>query len=232
VVAEVIEDASQEESPALHNEDDDEIIIQTTEITGEEDEEFSDWPPSPKRQRLLLAEHTTPRRFVFAQPFASPSTAAPSQHPDHVSTHNARPHFIKPASAPVEVTEPLPEAFSPHRRGQKFVPGGMAAEVRQWVFDAAQPATNSHARRIADSGADIWRVRVMESRGHARDGMILVRGSVEGKEVKLLLPSTSKNKTLGHVAQGVLLGIKTPTWEVEVLRQTWVVVVDWRVVKD
>jgi hypothetical protein len=181
-------------------------------------------PPSP-----LPGNHATPRRFVFAQSQTSPSFANPIAFPDELRLQSLRPAFLKPPSVPPDTTEPLPEAFSPHRRGQKFVPGGMASEVRQWIVDATHATSHSHARRGA---GDPSRVRVMECRGTTKDGLLLVRGSVEGKEARLILPSAGKNKNASKLVQGDLLGIKAPSWEIELDGSTWVVAADWSVLPD
>jgi hypothetical protein len=230
------------------------MIPETVELSGREES-----PPSPKRQRLsldgrtgdqgaqsstrlasdlphtiptsslLATSHTTPRRFMFAQPLASSSIAPPTPFPDDAHLHSLRPAFLKPPSAPPDTSEPLPEAFSPHRRGQKFIPGGMAAEVRQWIVDATQSSSHSHIRR---TGGDISSMRVLESRGCASDGLILVRGVLESKEVQMVLPSAGKNKIAANFAPGDLLGIKAPSWEIELRGDTWVVAADWRVLRD
>lgn len=83
--------------------------------------------------------------------------------------------------------DPLPDAFSPHRRGAKYAPGGLAAEVRDWFVDvwagatttattttsaATSSATTIGTRR--DGGDWIARVIVDEVRGAS--GMMLVTG--------------------------------------------------------
>jgi hypothetical protein len=166
---------------------------------------------------------------MFTQSLGAPSFSTPAAFPDESHLQSLRPAFLKPPSAPPDTSEPLPEAFSPHRRGQKFVPGGMAAEVRQWIVDATQSTSHSHTRRGVRHQL---RVRVMESRGTAKDGLLMVRGSVEGKEARLILPSAGKNKTAAKIVQRDLLEIKDPSWEIELDGGTWVVAADWRVLHD
>jgi len=238
-IDEAIEDASQEEIHNDHEQEEDEMIFDSVERHHEQkddEESCHDYPPSPKRRRLSLSEHTTPRRFVFSSHgVASPSIAASTQNIGPIVPHTNRPHFIKPTSVPVDSAEPLPEAFSPHRRGQKFVPGGLASEVRQWVFDTAQTntITHAHTRRPAGSagGGNIWHVHVSESKGCVEDGIVLVRGSVEGREIKLILPSVVKKTDAGgkDVGVGVVIGLRDLTWEVEIKGEIWVVAVDWRI---
>ncbi|KAF2419602.1 hypothetical protein EJ08DRAFT_42666 [Tothia fuscella] len=244
-----IEDVGNED----HEDDQDEMILETTEVDpnlhlGD------DRPPSPKRQRRSLDDtvhvrnrmHDEPQfssrpnfdipparptpspiaarppRFLFAQPTPTlVSTLQPIDDPD--AGPIARPVFLKPPSTAEDTTNPLPEAFSPHRRGQKFTPGGMASEVRQWIVDATQAG---NFRRIT---GDLMRARVMESRGSTNDGVVLVRGSVEGSEVKLLLPGAGKGKNSTGLTAGQIVAVKAPTWDVLIDGVAWIVAADWRV---
>jgi hypothetical protein len=185
-----------------------------------------DMPPGLPTPAFSVKHTPATRRFLFTQPAPSPSVVSASPFPDDSNAPVTRPTFLKPATAPLETSEPLPEAFSPHRRGQKFLTGGMAAEVRQWIVDATQVA---HVRK---AGGDVLRVRVMESRGCARDGVVLVRASVQGKEVKLMLPGAGKGKSNASLAVGEIVAVKAPTWDVVVDGVTWVVAADWRVLQD
>jgi hypothetical protein len=189
----------------------------------------SDLPPGIPNLSSLATTHTAPRRFKFAQPVTTPSNAPPTPFPNEAHLHSLKPAFLKPASAPPDTSEPLPEAFSPHRRGQKFVPGGMAAEVRQWIVDTTQSSSYSHNRR---TGGDVSYVRVMESRGSADNGLILVRGSIEGKEVRLVLPSAGKDKLAASFVPGDLLATKAPSWDIELDGGSWFVAADWRLLRD
>ncbi|KIW02638.1 uncharacterized protein PV09_06078 [Verruconis gallopava] len=140
-----------------------------------------------------------------------------------------RPAFLKLASPTnPEPIEPLPEAFSPHRRGQKFMSGGMASAVRQWILDASQLST--HARRSL-RGEEIWRVRIVESTDKPRRHMTLVKGvTEEQKEVKLMLPCAGKKKGLSEtIVEGSVIAIKRPTWDVVLDQMGWVVAIDWNI---
>lgn len=67
---------------------------------------------------------------------------------------------------------PLPEAFSPQRRGAKaYVPGGLAAEVRDWLVQVK--GTSEYDRPAGESSG--VRVAVEEARGPAGGGMWIVR---------------------------------------------------------
>jgi hypothetical protein len=230
-----IEDASQEEQGELHNQDDDVMIMDSVEQAheAEEEDESYDYPSSPKRPRLSVLEHTTPRRFVFGNQGPTPSDVSIStQNTEH--THTAtRPQFIKPPSLPADTAEPLPEAFSPHRRKEKFVPGGMASTARQWILDASQTTSHTHTRRpLAGAASDLLPVRVLESKGSAKNGAVLIRGKVDGREVRLILPGQGKKRGTSDndLKVGDAVGIGHVRWDVEIAGEVWVVCVEWRAI--
>jgi hypothetical protein len=225
---ESIEDASQE---------DDVMIMDSVETRLETaDEEVQhDHPSSPKRPRLSVLEHTTPRRFVFGNQAPTTSdTSTVTQNTEHFHT-TTRPHFIKAPSLPAEHTEPLPEAFSPHRRKEKFVPGGMAAATRQWILDASQATSHSHGRRplAAAAASELLPIRVLETTGSVKDGVVLIRGEIDGREVRLVLPGQGKKRGSpdNDLKMGDVVGIGHVRWDVEIGGEVWVVCVEWRAVE-
>lgn len=68
---------------------------------------------------------------------------------------------------------PLPEAFSPRRRGAKYVPGGLAAEVRDWLV---QLKGASEYDRPAGAG-----VRAVVDEARAGEGMWIVAARHQGE---------------------------------------------------
>ncbi|KAE9989525.1 hypothetical protein EG327_002606 [Venturia inaequalis] len=213
---EVIEDASQEDA------DDDAMIMDSVETRLEE--EVQDHPSSPKRPRLSAFEHATPRRFVFGN---SASVGTSNKQQSHTTS---RPQFIMPPSQPVEQSEPLPEVFSPHRRKEKFVPGGMASTARQWIIDASQMHSFTHSRRsLANTAPELTPVQVLETTGSVRDGMLLVKGRIDGREVKLILPGHGKKK--GDPKAGDIIGIGHIRWDMEIAGDVWIVCVEWKAVE-
>ena len=138
-------------------------------------------------------------------------------------------------------TDPLPEQFSPHRRGQKYVPGGLAAEVRDWLvnIESSMPSSST-----TESGSP-WLVRLMvdETSGSGRAGFTLARGrQVLSDDMDTIIDSLGivsiilagegtgtglqKNSKVGV---GKLVGIKSPVWEVVIEGEKWGVGVDWTV---
>lgn len=159
--------------------------------------------------------------------------AAPGQHPNFIESGDLhRPAFLRPPQQPHPITEPLPEAFSPHRRGQKFVPGGMAATVQQWVLETGQAAAQSRRGQGHQHGEDyIMRAKV-ESAVES-SGSFSVRARLpDGRSLDFLLAGGRGSNSLpsSQIVPGAVIGIRAPTWEVELDGKMWTVAVDWRVV--
>lgn len=107
------------------------------------------------------------------------------------------------------------------------MPGGVAAEVRQWILDT--PPVTLHAKRSAQ-GDEGWRVAVTESRREGIGGMVLVKGVVDGgREVRICLPGAGagKGRGVGGVREGCVVAIKGVTWDMELDGEVWVVTTEW-----
>lgn len=152
------------------------------------------------------------------------------------------PRFRPPDSAePAQQSDPLPDQFSPHKRGQKYVPGGLAAEVRDWLvnIDSSIPSSSTVNK---DSQ---WKIRLMvdEVSGGVRSGFTLVRGrQVKSGDVDTMIDSVGdlnvvlagEGTSMGlqknsKVEVGKIVGIKSPVWEVIIEGKKWGVGVDWTV---
>ncbi|KAK3296791.1 uncharacterized protein B0H64DRAFT_390332 [Chaetomium fimeti] len=154
------------------------------------------------------------------------------------------PHFDTYMSADI---------FSPQRRGTKYLPGGLAAELRDWLVDVKGgvdgegevKATSSALSFTSGTGAA--RVVVGEvSRGGP--GMTLISGRVMDEEaeggiqedvnVRVILAGEGNIEELGgkgtgnrnQVASGAVVAIAPPAWDVELDGQ-WAVAYRWEVVK-
>ena len=115
----------------------------------------TDLPFSPKRRRLLSPTH--PR---FTTTMSTPSTSVSTPAP------LSRPSFLRPPTPPLPA--PLPQVFSPHRRGAAFVPGGTASTVQAWVVAAGQGAaqgrrTYQYSQAQGQNGSWGFRVRVLRA---------------------------------------------------------------------
>lgn len=160
--------------------------------------------------------------------------------------HQDQNTFIKPPRFRVpeppeqgQLTDPPPEHFSPRKRGQKYVAGGLAAEVRDWLVDMSSPIpSNSNTRKDSP-----WLVRLMvdEISGGERAGFTLVRGrQVLSDDVDTMIDSfgvisvilAGEGASTGlqngtKVEVGTAVGIKSPVWDVMIEGEKWGVGVDW-----
>lgn len=158
------------------------------------------------------------------------------------STFLRPPRFRPPDPQEQEqTTDPFPDQFSPHRRGKKYVPGGLAAEVRDWLVNIESSIPSSS---IMKSGSP-WLLRLMvdEISGGRRAGFTLVRGRQILSEdadsmidslgiVNVILAGEGTGTGLqksSNVEVGKTVGIKSPVWEVVIEGIKWGVGVDWTV---
>ncbi|KAK0855977.1 hypothetical protein LTS02_010839 [Friedmanniomyces endolithicus] len=161
---------------------------------------------------------TVPR---FSHPSGSIASTAEVQAVQH------RPSFLRSSVAPSEPSEPLPEAFSPHRRGQKFVPGGMAATMQQWVIETGQAAVQSRRGHAYLRGEDyVFKAIVEVVEG---DGPYLVRATTGNGEVAYVMLAAGNGERAASVVIGSIVGLRAPTWAVECEGRVWRVGVDWKV---
>ncbi len=123
------------------------------------------------------------------------------------------------------------------------MPGGLAAEVRDWLVNIESTISSKDAGKKGD---DEWLVRVVvdEVSGGSRAGMTLVRGrqvhSMDGEggkmdkvsEVRVILAGEGGGTGLqkgSKVELGKRVGITGPVWEVMIEGIKWGVGVDWKV---
>ncbi|TKA47369.1 hypothetical protein B0A49_13153 [Cryomyces minteri] len=199
-------------------------------------------PPSPT---VPVPPRSTPRRFVFHPSTPLPQTTTTSS---SLATPS-RPTFLIPApstSAAVAASPP-PEAFSPRRRRDRFVAGGMAAEVSKWAFEVGQPCRQRYANPTEsadenESGTWALRFEVMEVRegtlvkGRRREsdtGPAAEAGS-SGVAVSAFLADRGTRPGAGgrgrdDLLAGAVVGVKAPAWTIRLEGAEWAVCVDWRV---
>lgn len=219
-------------------------------------------PPSPSSPAFLAPPSnkpgthgnniSSPTRPIFLRPNL-PSAA-------QLSSSSSSPAFIPPPSSSFvpptstagsqQVVEqsPLPEAFSPHRKGQRFVAGGMAVELSAWVIETGSLAVSGRRGKGYLRGMDFMhKVRVLavdEGDGEEKgSGKIrFVRGvglagdaleREEGEVVGIMLVDCAGER--GTVGVGDVVGIRAPSWdvcnEIEGREGKWVVGVDWRIIQ-
>jgi hypothetical protein len=218
---ESINDASQQEQ---HKEG--EMLLEPDESAQHIHE---DLPPSTKRQRIEDPDRATSRRYAFAPLVPSHlQTSTPANSEADVSITPSRPIFRLPVTVHPEPSEPLPDAFSPHRRRQRFLPGGMAAQVQQWIVEAAQ-SVGKHSQSTA--GADPLQAVVLESSGSSGTGMVLAKATAGNQRVRLLLAGSGKNQSASSIKQSDVLAVKAPSWNIELEGEPWIVGVDWCILR-
>jgi hypothetical protein len=196
---------------------------------------------SPAAPRRPIS--TTAPRFITSTP-APPATPQPST----AKTTFLKPHRFRPpdpSESAQGASDPLPEQFSPHRKGQNYVHGGLAAEVRDWLVNIESSIPANQAGRRGDE----WLVRVLvdEVSGGGAESqarMTMIRGKqvhfmggedemvdTAGK-VRVMLAGEGQATGLqkgSKVEAGKTIGIKGPVWEVVIEEEKWGVGVDWKV---
>lgn len=153
----------------------------------------------------------------------------------HQPTFQKAPRFMPVEQSLVPGREPLPDVFSPHRRGARYVPGGLAAELRDWVLDIE--ATTGPKRD------DDFLTRIAVDEVRHGTGMILTTGrSVPddglppaqddaSPSVRVMLAGDGRLIGLARrpeVVVGSTVGIARPVWEVNLGAEgRWAVACDW-----
>ncbi|KAH7350776.1 hypothetical protein BKA65DRAFT_582795 [Rhexocercosporidium sp. MPI-PUGE-AT-0058] len=202
-------------------------------------------PPAPRRPLSTTAPRFLPATLPQSTPHGEPLSTQPPT--PFLKPPRFRPP--DPSSTSQSQSDPLPEQFSPHRKGQKYIPGGLAAEVRDWLMNLEGAIPDTRGRRRTEE----WVVRVLvdEVSGGSREGMTIVRGrqiyAIEGfgegnggrgemidmlREVNVILAGEGAGSGLqkgSAVEVGKMVGIKGPVWEVLVEGVKWGVGVDWKV---
>jgi hypothetical protein len=182
-------------------------------------------------------------RFVTPAPAASQQVInpIPGQH-----TFRKPPNFRPPSPSAINnQVDPLPEQFSPHGKGRKYIPGGLAAELQGWLFNIE---STSHATPKYKN--EEWPIRVIieEISGDQRSGITMISGrqmhslqsdnnGSRGKvntleEVRVILAGEGQSVGLrksSKIEIGSVVGIRGPVWEVIVREGEWGVGCDWKV---
>ncbi|KAJ8608099.1 hypothetical protein MRB53_039848 [Persea americana] len=186
-------------------------------------------PPSSKLfVKSISKASPAPKRFLYTSPQAqSQEQAAPPvslfRQPD-----------LKTGTAD---SAPLPEAFSPRRRHARYVPGGMASTVQQWILETSQTAIHARKTQSAGSADEVFvmqvdvKNQVLPSKS---DHLRLLSGRLprDGKEVKLALISDVSTQAIGteQSTSAFTIGIRAPCWTLLRGSEEWLVCVDWKII--
>ena len=225
-------------------------------------------PSSPSQQELPEPQTPAPTTHRFKvppprtpAPFPSIATVAATTPVSTSAPH--RPHFILPAlpTSPPKLSKPPPDIFSPSRKTAKYVPGGMALTVTNWIIETANTGFAAQDRSAVTWGRDKedgvkMRVRVTEisKKGAQGDGegsvecyaggVVFARGYIQptmhdasrasshvdgDEEQNVLVAGQGCVRGSGGVLVkiGSVLGVRAPTWHVDVQGERWLVAVDW-----
>lgn len=179
----------------------------------------------------------------------SPLLDRPRPQAPHPTFHKA-PRFKivseDPASRP-QHQYPLPDAFSPQRHGAKYVPGGLAAELRDWLVEvkgggADRGDRDSATAVVTHNAAAMPVVEVDEVRPGL--GMWLVKGRQrvrdgggEGRfvDVRIILAGEGRSSGLARrseVVGGCVVQISPPAWDIDLPDGSWSVACDWQVLEE
>ncbi|KAF2482793.1 hypothetical protein BDY17DRAFT_299176 [Neohortaea acidophila] len=222
------------------NDEDDEMLDGgdvAQHAKGQDDAQWSiETVLSPKRRRVDYEEEATSTAWPrFKQAGALTSAISELQSTPASTLAEAttahRPAFVRPATQAPESLEPVAELFSPHRRGQKFVPGGMAAMVQQWVLETGQAAAQSRKVQGHSTAEDYVMRGQIEGRVEG-DGPFTAFATLANGDGRSLLLVGGDGAGRSEVRDGVFVGIRAPVWDLELDGKGWMVAVDWRVLRE
>lgn len=217
--------------------EDDELFFQSSPVP------VISSPPLPKASHHRGTPSTAAPRFILPSAVSSTIPLPPTT--PGAGTSNAflkAPRFIPPDQNDANSgprPDPLPEAFSPHRRGAKYLAGGLASEVRDWLvnIEGPRPSMSVHTEM------GTWSIRIMVDAvsGGADGGMTMIRGSQIHSEggledvldhlgsVRVILAGEGLGGRASAVGVGKIVGIKGAVWDVVLQDEKWGVGVDWKV---
>ncbi|CCU78245.1 hypothetical protein BGHDH14_bgh02688 [Blumeria hordei DH14] len=189
----------------------------------------------------------TPKSQVMARTFRFKNTPTLNSGTSS-ETQDAGSSFIKPPvfrpseSVPEQycsTIDPQPIQFSPHRRGHRYISGGLAATLQGWLVNIE----NHKPSQPGGISPLLMNVIVDDFIHGGITGMILVSGNtppMEGeiskdipRKVKLLLAGKgtgTESQSKRQILKGSTIGIKAPTWQVNIKEEKWNIAVDWVVV--
>lgn len=180
-----------------------------------EDDEQAEVSSTPVFDDRIAVQSSLDHEGPMADSNPPPPRTADEQLPRH-PTFQSAPRF-KAAEVTSEVQRrPLPEAFSPQRRGAKYVAGGLAAEVRDWLV---QVKGASEYDRPAGSSIDVVVDEAMSAPGmHVIAAQQLDTGvEDEGVPGKVILAGDGRVTGLrgrSVVRRGGVVSMSQPMWDI------------------
>ncbi|KAF7533414.1 hypothetical protein G7054_g7105 [Neopestalotiopsis clavispora] len=212
--------------------------LSVSSVLADEDEPDLPWLNSSDEIKVAHSEGREEEELEHPDDFDSAFNSDAPESPGvkvQQPTFQRAPRF-KPVERPEGAThDPLPDAFSPRRRGTKDVPGGLAAQVRDWLMDIE---SNTGSKRDGDFVA---RLAVQEVR--RGQSMVLVKGHnvpddsssthqrTNTPSLQVMLAGEGRLLDLARrndVVVGALVAIAKPVWEINLGPEgRWAVACDW-----
>lgn len=205
--------------------EEDEMLLSRAVPTTEAPHGIVSEQTDSKRRRVESVEaihqlepHT--HRFVL------PRNVSSSQD-QHLSP---RPAFLRSSMPQADFSDPLPDVFSPQKKGQRFVPGGLADEVQSWIFQTGNEAIQSRRSQTQHAGGEFdISCKITATDG---DDPIFAHGwKPDASEVAVVLMQSNQRRYKETIKVGEIVGVKEPTWPVSFQDQTYQVAVDWKVIQ-
>jgi hypothetical protein len=180
--------------------------------------------PASKRARISVDSDLSDMDSTERPPKVSPTLrfrfrpSRPEEGSDSPgSTHPSRPAFVLPDSPEERHKFELPAIFSPHRKSQRFIPGGLADSMRTHIMEAF--SEQHRGLNAPNRGA---RLRVTACRNTSQASLIQAVSEV-GSEEHLLLVGNKNRPGVGDTVRA-----RGASWEVEIDKRTWAVFLDWK----
>jgi hypothetical protein len=190
---------------------------------------------SPRRESNTLREQHNPANESPEEVYESghtPSEGSTQSIQDATNLNDElkplqQPTFhAPPRFKPVDVdpaVDGLPAAFSPQRRGEKYIAGGLAADLQGWLSEV------KGWEGAASTTTLTKKVIIEEIRPGRR--MYLVKGRTDtSEESKYLLAGEGRLTGLGQrmpVIVGSVVDVGQPVWDIVLDGQVWTVACDW-----
>lgn len=133
-----------------------------------------------------------------------------------------------------------PDQFSPRRKGEKYINGGLAAELRNWLVNIKSSMLVTYAM---NNKPWLMKVLIEEFVEEGKGRMTLIKGNrLEGSgdevsdvvgTVRIILAGQASSIGLqksSPIKNGGIVGVKGPLWEVSIEGEMWTVGVDWQLI--
>lgn len=207
-----------------------------TYSSDEDEDEDEREAHSPNPDEMITSSFNSSHSQLYPASYPPPPSSSdpqnqPTFHPaprfGGAPTEGPEPGTPTPDAAP-ENAPPVPDIFSPQRarnpRSRRHVPGGMAAELRDWLVEIKENEAERNNGGAPPLG--LVRLAVDEIRRDAPPGMMLVAGRVGAGRARAILAGDGEG---GTVEEGAVVAISMPAWDV-VLEESWAVAYRWEVV--